>query len=58
MYTCLCGVIYAELFVIYFDNNTDGTTMSCHKNKLTDSGFQPYCEIFDINGGVWNLILE
>ena len=36
------------LFVIYFDNNTDGMTMSCHKNKLSDSGFQPCCGIFDI----------
>ena len=36
------------MFVIYFGNDTDGTTMSCHKNKFTDSVFQPCCGIFDI----------
>ena len=44
MYIYLHGVIYSELFVIYFGNNTDDTTMSCQKYKLTDSGFQPCCE--------------
>ena len=48
MYIYLYGVIYSEIFVIYFDNNTDGTTMTFHKTKLTDSGFQHCCGIFDI----------
>ena len=57
----LYGVIYLESIVIYFDNNTANTTIKCHKNKLTDSGFQPCCGIFDMSLeslGAWNLTLK